>query len=318
MYYIGIDVGGTTIKGGIVAKDGTIIVKSSIPTEAKASYEEFAKSIADFCVYLTREAQMDMDEIESVGMGIPGTVDTNSGVVVYANNINLKRAPIREEFKKYIQKPIFMDNDANCAALSEYYSMGGEKIKDFAVVTLGTGVGGGIIVDGKLCSGFEGGGGEIGHMVLSMDGEDCTCGRKGCWEAYASATALVKQATEAANEDKSSALYKMMQENDGKLNGRMVWDASKAGDTTAKKVTDKYCMYVAQGITNIVNIFRPEIVVIGGGVSKVGDPLLEPVKDYVNKYYYGVGYSAPSRIEVASQGNDAGIIGAALLGRLLK
>lgn len=314
MYRIGIDVGGTTIKGGIVRKDGTIICKSSVVTDANAGYKKFAKDIADFCLNLVKEAEISIDEIESVGMGIPGTVDAENGVVIYSNNIDLKDAPIVSEFKKYINKPVYADNDANCAALGEYFALGDNSIKDFVAVTLGTGVGGGIVIGGKLYSGYLGGGSEIGHMVINMNGEDCTCGRKGCWEAYASATALVRDAQKAAADNKDSLLWKMIQENDGKANGRIVWEASNKGDETARKVTDQYAIYVAEGIVNIVNIFRPEVIAIGGGVSRAGDALLVPVKEYVEKHYYGTGYCESGKIVIAQLGNEAGIVGAALLG----
>ena len=315
MYYIGIDIGGTTIKGGMVTEEGTIIYKSAIPTLADATCSSLAKSIADFCVDIADKAGVSMDDVKSVGMGIPGTIDSENGVVLYTNNIDLKNAPIVSEFKKFIDKAVYIDNDANCAALGEFFALGGGKIKDFVAVTLGTGVGGGIIINGKLFSGHGGEGGEIGHMVIDMGGEDCTCGRKGCWEAYASATALVRQAKTAAMADKNSKLFKYMEQNDGRLNGEIIWNASKEGDATAKAVTDKYCEYVAQGVVNIVNVFRPEVVAIGGGVSKAGDALLIPVKKYNDKYHYGAGYSKPSEIVIAKLGNDAGIIGAAFLGK---
>ena len=315
MYYIGIDIGGTTIKGGIVEKDGTIVYKSSIPTVPDAGCELFAKSVADFCVQLTKEANISMDSVISVGMGIPGTVEGKTGMVIYSNNIDLKNAPIVKEFQRYIDKPVYIDNDANCAALGEYFALNDSSIKDFVAVTLGTGVGGGIVIDGKLFSGFGGGGGELGHMVIAMDGEECTCGRCGCWEAYASATALVRQAQKAAKENPESLLFERIEENDGRANGKIVWDTAKDGDATAKDVTAKYALYVAQGVVNIVNIFRPEVIAIGGGVSRAGDALLEPVKKYVSEKHYGVGFSKPSDIVIAKLGNDAGIVGAAFLGR---
>lgn len=315
MHYIGIDIGGTTIKGGMVTEEGTITYKSAIPTLADAPCSSLAKSIADFCIDIADKSGVPMEDVKSIGMGIPGTIDSENGVVLYTNNIDLKNAPIVAEFKKFIDKDVYIDNDANCAALGEFFALGGGKIKDFVAVTLGTGVGGGIIIGGKLFSGFGGGGGEIGHMVIDMGGEDCTCGRKGCWEAYASATALIRQARDAAMANKDSMLFKYMEQNDGRLNGEVIWNASKEGDATAKAVTDKYCEYVAQGVVNIINIFRPEVIAIGGGVSKAGDALLNPVKKYAAENHYGVGFSEPSEIVIAKLGNDAGIIGAAFLGK---
>ena len=313
MYYIGVDIGGTGIKAGVVKENGEIICKSSIPTEAGADYTVLGKHIADLTLAVVKEAGISMDEVKSVGMGSPGSIDDKNGVVLYANNLNLHNAPLCAEVEKYVNKPVYIGNDANCAALGEYFALNDENITDFIAVTLGTGVGGGIVIDGKLFTGSNGVAGELGHMVTVVDGEDCSCGRKGCWEAYASATALIRDAERAAKVNPDSLVAKMIAENGGKANGKIVWDAKDAGDSVAISVIDKYIQHIAEGIVNLINIFQPQVIAIGGGVSVQGDNLLNPVKAQVADRCYGNLKIAD--IVMAQLGNDAGIVGAAFLGK---
>ena len=313
MYYIGIDIGGTGIKAGVVKENGEIICKSAIPTEAGADYTVLAKHIADLTLAVIKEAGISLDEVKSIGMGCPGSVDDKNGIVLYANNINLLDAPLCEEVRKHIDKPVYIGNDANCAALGEFFALEDESITDFIAVTLGTGVGGGIVIGGKLFTGSNGVGGELGHMVTVVEGESCSCGRNGCWEAYASATALIRDAERAAKANPDSLIAKMIEENGGKANGKIVWDAMHAGDATAKAVIDLYLQHISEGIINLVNIFQPQVIAIGGGVSVQGDNLLNPVKEYIADRCYGT--TKPAEIVMAKLGNDAGIVGAAFLGK---
>lgn len=313
MYYIGIDIGGTGIKAGVVKENGEIICKSSIPTEAGAEYTVLAKHIADLIEAVVAEAGISMDEVKSVGMGSPGSIDDKNGVVMYANNLNLHNAPLCAEVGKYINKPIYIGNDANCAALGEYFALNDESITDFIAVTLGTGVGGGIVIDGKLFTGSNGVAGELGHMVTVVDGEACSCGRKGCWEAYASATALIRDTERAGEANPDSLVAKMIAENGGKGSGKTAWEAMRAGDSVGKAVVDSYVKHIAEGIVNLINIFQPQVIAIGGGISKEGDNLLNPVKECVADRCYGTMKTA--EIVMAKLGNDAGIVGAAFLGK---
>lgn len=315
MYYIGIDIGGTSVKAGLVTEKGDIICKCSVPTASGADYKRLSEDIASLINQLTDEANVPMSEIISVGMGCPGSVDDRRGIVTYANNINLKNAPLCSEIKKYIDKDIYISNDANCAALGEFFALEDESITDFAAITLGTGVGSGIIINRKIFAGYNGAAGELGHTVLVSGGEKCSCGRRGCLEAYASATALIRDTERAARENPDSVLCKLIEENGGKANGKIPWDAVLMGDEVAKRVTDKYIFYVAEGVVDIINSFRPQVVAIGGGISRQGDRLLNPIKEYVAKYAYGSEYVEPPRVVIAKLGNDAGIIGAAFLGK---
>ncbi len=315
MYYIGIDIGGTGIKAGIVDETGNILFKDSIPTSKDADYVELAKDIADLAKAVTEKAGLDLSDISSIGMGCPGSVDDKNGVVTYANNINLKNAPLCSEVRKHIDKDIYISNDANCAALGEFFALTDKTVTDFAAITLGTGVGGGIIINGRIFAGYNGAGAEIGHTVLISGGESCTCGRKGCLEAYASATALIRDAERAAKANPTSPLSRLIEENGGKANGKIPWDAMDMGDSVAKEVIERYVFYVAEGVVDIINSFRPQVVAIGGGICRQGDRLLDPIKEHVARFSYGAEYVNPPKVVIAKLGNDAGIIGAAFLGR---
>ncbi len=314
MYYLGVDIGGTSIKAGLVTEKGQLIYKESTPTQADSGYKILTKDIADLIFSVLSKNNMSQDEILAIGIGYPGSVDNEKGTIIYSNNISVdKGSPIREELRKYIQKPVYLGNDADCAALGEYFAIGDDKIKNLVAVTFGTGVGCGIIIDKKIYNGSNGSAGEVGHTVIVMDGEECTCGRKGCWEAYASVTALIRDAKKTASANPSSALFHRINENSGEANGKMVFDCAHAGDKTAKQLLDRYIRYIGEGIVNLINILQPEYVVVGGGISNQKDALIEPIKEYVSSRIYGAGRIECPRIVAARMGNDAGIIGAALL-----
>ena len=311
MLYVGIDLGGTNIAAGLVDENGTLIAKKSIPTGAHRPAEEVIKDMAQVAISVVEENGHTMDEIVSVGIGSPGSVDKAKGEIVYSNNLNFYHTPMRAEMQKYINKPIYIDNDANCAAWAEAVAGGTKGAANSIAITLGTGVGGGIVINGKLYSGFNFIGGELGHMVIEVNGEPCTCGRKGCWEAYASATALIRQTKEKAEANKDSKMWDYYKK-DGKFSGRTAFNAAREGDKAAQEVVDQYIKYVGTGLANIVNIFQPEVTVIGGGVANEGDALLNPLREYVSSETYSRDVQE-GRIERAALGNDAGIIGAALL-----
>lgn len=310
--YIGIDLGGTNIAVGLVDNKGNILNKDSTPTINTRHYTEIVKDMAELAIKVTETVGFKKEDIKAVGIGAPGTIDNDKGIVVYSNNIKMDNAKVAEEFQKIWDVPVNMENDANAAALGEYVARGANT-DTFIFITLGTGVGSGVILNGKIFTGFNNVGAELGHMVISYNGKPCTCGRKGCWEAYASVTALISQTKEAMEENPDSLMHKIAQ-NFGKVNGRVAFDAAKAGDKTGKEVVDQYIKYVGDGVANIVNIFQPEKLVIGGGISKEGDYILNPLKEYVYKNDYNKRMDKV-QIEIAKLFNDAGIIGAALAAR---
>ena len=317
MYTIGIDLGGTNIVASVVDDDYNIIGTSKTPTNSPRSADEIFDDIADVCEEAVKTAGLTMEDIDSVGMGTPGTVNQD-GVIEFANNLAFNNVPARTMLAKRINKPeekVFIENDANCAALGEAYAGCGNGAKDFVAVTLGTGVGSGVIIGGKIVNGVNYAGGECGHMVIVVDGEQCSCGRKGCWEAYASATALIRQTKKAMEEYPDSLMHKLAKE-EGKVSGRTAFDAMRLGDIAGIKVVDDYIKYVACGLINIVNALQPEIICIGGGICNEGETLMKPLRRFVQSERYSIHSKIQTKIVKAELGNDAGVIGADLLGKV--
>lgn len=317
MYTIGIDLGGTNIVASVVDDDYNIIDTSKTPTNSPRSADEIFDDIADVCEEAVKTAGLTMEDIDSVGMGTPGTVNQD-GIIEFANNLAFNNVPARTMLAKRINKPeekVFIENDANCAALGEAYAGCGNGAKDFVAVTLGTGVGSGVIIGGKIVNGVNYAGGECGHMVIVVDGEQCSCGRKGCWEAYASATALIRQTKKAMEEYPDSLMHKLAKE-EGKVSGRTAFDAMRLGDIAGIKVVDDYIKYVACGLINIVNALQPEIICIGGGICNEGETLMKPLRRFVQSERYSIHSKIQTKIVKAELGNDAGVIGAALLGKV--
>ena len=289
-YYVGIDLGGTNIVAGVVDEKYNIIAKASTKTNCPRPEKEIAEDMAKMAVEAVKNADLTLDDIEWIGIGTPGIANSSTGVIEYSNNLGFKDTPMVKYITEFIGR------------------------KDTVCITLGTGVGGGIIIDGKIYAGSNFAGAEIGHTVIEVDGAQCSCGRKGCFEAYSSATGLIRMSKEAMEQFPESIMNKMAAEK-GKVTARTSFDAMRAGDKAAKDVVDKYIKYLAAGITNTINIFQPDVLCIGGGVCNEGDPLLLPVKDLVKKEVYTRNSPKNCEIVIAKLGNDAGIIGAAFLGR---
>ncbi len=310
--YIGIDLGGTNIAVGIVDGNGRIIAKDSTPTLSKRGYKEIIKDMASLSKKLMADNDISEDEIKGVGIGCPGTVDSKTGTVLFSNNIRMENVPLADEFKKYFDVNVRIMNDADAAAYGEY-EINGNGVDSFIFITLGTGVGGGIIINKKVYNGFNSAGGELGHITLVHDGVACNCGNIGCWEAYASVNALIRQTKEAMEKNPQSLMHKYAGR-EGNVTGRTAFDAAKAGDETALKVVKQYREYVASGLVSIINIFQPEKIAIGGGISKEGDYLIKPIIEYCYEREYNK--NGPKvQIDVATLFNDAGIIGAALFSK---
>ncbi len=313
MYRIGVDLGGTNITAGVIDGNNKIIGRGSVKTHAGRVAEEIFADIAKTIGLAIDDAKVDISECKSIGIGTPGSVNKALGEIVYANNLGFHHVMGRALLNQYYDIPVYLDNDANCAALGEAVAGAGCGKKSFVAVTLGTGVGSGIIVDGKILTGCNDAGGECGHMVIVVDGEPCTCGRKGCWEAYASATALIRQTKNAMLEDKNSAMWELVGGDINLVSGRTSFDGMRAGDPTATKVVEQYIKYVSVGTVNLINALQPEVVCFGGGICNERDTLLNPIREYVAKERYSRYADVQTEICRAVLGNDAGIIGAALL-----
>ena len=308
-YYCGIDLGGTNIKAGIVDGEGKLLNKLSIKTLAERSMEEIIHDMGKLASDAIKDAGLEVKDIECIGIGSPGTPDNEEGLLVYSSNLPFNKAPMRKLIREVVDLPVYIDNDANCAAMAE-----AKGAKDSVTITLGTGVGAGVIVNGRIFSGFNQAGSEFGHTVLVSGGVQCGCGRKGCFEQYASATALARMTREAAEANPDSLLNKV-KEDFGEWNAQIAFVAMRQGDKVAAEVVDSYTDYLADGLANAINAFMPEILVVGGGVCNEGDPLLIPMREKtMSRPYFGPGVPK-TRIELAQMGNDAGIVGAAMMGK---
>ena len=318
MYRLGIDLGGTNIVAGVVDENYNILATAKRKTLTERSNEEIINDMAAAALEAVETAGLKPEDIVSAGVGSPGSIDPDKGIVVYTNNIGFKDVHLGDLLKEKTGIDFFVDNDANSAAYGEFLAGAGKGTKDFVMITLGTGVGGGVIIDGKIYTGFNYASAELGHTVIQMDGEHCSCGRQGCWEAYASATALIRQTKQAMIRFPNSIMWQLVDNDINKVNGITAFDAMRQGDEAGKQVVEKYIYYISVGVTNNINIFQPEVFCIGGGISKEGDNLIAPLNKYYEGDNYGRSLKNKTVIKTALLGNDAGIIGAAFLGNLHK
>lgn len=315
--YLGIDIGGTNIACGIVNKNGEIIARSKVKTNAPRPYGEILADIIKGANLACGEAGISPAELDSIGIGCPGTCNQQTGAVEYSNNLGFVNAPLRTDVEKALGVKTYLGNDADAAAYGEYCAGAAKGAENAVVITLGTGVGSGIIIGGRIYSGSNFAGGEIGHTVISVDGRPCTCGRKGCFEAYSSATGLVNITRDYAEKYPDSLMAKLI-EQDGRISARTAYSAMKQGDEAGRLVTEEYVKYLAIGITNVINIFQPDVLCIGGGVCNEGDTLLVPLKKAVQEQVYSKNSAKNTELVICSLGNDAGIIGAAMLFKACK
>ncbi len=315
MITLGVDLGGTNIVVGAVDENYRILAKTKAKTRAGRSAEEIMQDIARLCREAAQQAGVSFSDVESVGIGCPGTCNTETGVVEYANNLHFNNVPVVARMNEILGIPVYIGNDANAAALGEALAGAAKGANSCVCITLGTGVGGGVVIDGKIYEGCNYAGAELGHTVIQMGGEPCTCGRTGCWETYASATALVRQTKHAMEYHPRSKMWELVEGDLSRVNGLTAFDGMRAGDVTAAAVVDRYLEYVACGVINVINIFQPDIVCIGGGISHEGETLLVPLREKVVLERYSKFCKRQTDIVAAVLGNDAGVIGAACLGR---
>lgn len=317
MYRIGIDLGGTNIAAAIVDGNFNIIKKKSIPTTVTEGGDRIVEDMAYLCRALCEESGILLSDIEAVGIASPGIANSRDGVVEYSCNLPLLHFPICKKLSDKLDGvETHVENDANAAAWGEAVAGAAKGTTNSVMITLGTGVGGGVIVDGKVYAGFNFAGAELGHIVISAGGRPCGCGRLGCWEAYSSATALINMTNEKLAECKETGRETLIESlSVNGVNGRVAFDAYDAGDEAAAEVIKEYSYYLACGITNIINLYQPEVLSIGGGISGQGQKLLDLIMPIVKKESYGgAGTVTPTKVCIAALGNDAGIIGAAFLG----
>lgn len=313
-YMIGVDLGGTTITAGLVDENYQILNKSTCDTNLPRPEHEVEQTIAQLCRQVLKDANIDASQISWVGIGTPGSVNSDTGIVDFNANFGYVNWNLAAHMEALLGCKVYIENDANAAAYGEYLAGGAKGYRYAVVVTLGTGIGGGVILDGKIYSGFNHAGAELGHMVIVKDGRECMCGRKGCWEKYASARALAQDTRQALQQDPDNIMWKFVQGDLNKVNAKTAFDGQAAGDATATRLIQNFVEYIGCGLTNVINIFQPEVVCIGGGVSKQGEVLLEPLRAYVDKNDYARMGLERTVIKTAQLHNDAGVVGAACLG----
>lgn len=314
MFTIGIDLGGTNIVAGLVDEQYRILTSASVKTNLPREAEAIIDDMVALCHQVVADQGITMDDVAYVGVGCPGTCNVETGEVEYANNLGFAHLQLGTIMKEKLNKPVYIENDANAAALGEAKAGATKGAAKSVCITLGTGVGSGIVLDGKIYGGSNFAGGEIGHTVIMVDGEPCTCGRRGCWETYSSATALIRQTKAAMEKDPDSLMWKLVDGDITKVEGRTSFDAAQQGDATAQAVVDRYAEYLACGLVNVINVFQPDIVCVGGGVCRQGENLLGPVRKMIQRDRYSKYCQKQTELCIAQLGNDAGIVGAACLG----
>ena len=314
--YIGIDIGGTNLVAAVTEKNGQIISKSNRPVDHAWSAEELCTQIAHLAKQAAEFGGIALDKVEAVGVGLPGLVDNEKGIVIQTPNMPFRNTPFRELFQKEWNIPVYLGNDANCAAIGEYWAGAAKGCNPAVMIALGSGIGGGLIVNGKLFTGFANSGMEVGRMIIHPFGNMCGCGNRGCWEQYGSASALIRITQTEQGYTKVSILWELCENNMSKVEGRTAFQAARMGDAAARRVLSNYLSGLSVGIINLVNILQPEIICLGGGISNADDDLLlVPLRNLVNHGIFDK--QAGVRIEKASLGNDAGVIGAAMLCKMI-
>lgn len=316
--YLGIDLGGTNIAVGIVDENYKIVARAKNHTRVPCPEAELTEQLAQTALQALEKANLTLDDVPWIGVGSPGSIDSKAGVVGFAGNLDLHSYALADQLSSRLNgKKVLVENDANAAAFGEFMAGALKGTNDGLAVTLGTGIGGGLIIDGKIYSGCNGAAGELGHQVIAVNGRPCTCGRRGCWEAYASATGLIKTTQEVmqANPDKNAPIWTIPNGDVKKVDGRTAFDAMRAGDPLGQEAVDKFIADLGTGIANCINIFQPDVICIGGGICNEGETLMRPLRAYIEKEVFLVPNGKQTELRTAELGNDAGIIGAALLGQ---
>ncbi len=309
-YVVGIDVGGMSAKGGFFTFDGELLYESRLKTNKADGFEKTVENLVRFAKDLADGADVDFEKVVAIGVGVPGVVDSKTGIVLRWSNFDWNNVPFAERFSSLCKKPVYIANDANVAALGEAHFGATAQYQSSILLTIGTGVGGGMVFDGKLIEGYKSAGAELGHITIRKGGLPCACGRKGCYEKYASTTALILQTRHAMVENLQSKMWDVV---DGKIedvDGRTAFIALRQGDETAKQVIDQFVGYLSEGIADFVNILRPEAIVLGGGIANEGEALFEPLRKAVDERSYIAMDIVPLKIVGAKLGNKAGIYGA--------
>lgn len=314
-YIVGIDLGGMSAKAALFDLEGRIVLKKNVTTDSSDGFEGIAGKLAKVAREVTEEAGADFADVEGIGVASPGVVNSGTGIVLKWGNYGWLNAPLGGRIAELTGKKVYVANDANAAALGEAKFGASAVYQSSIFITLGTGIGGGIIVDGRMLEGYMSAGAEIGHMILREDGLLCGCGRHGCFECYASATALIRQTKKKMEDNCDSRMWEVAKGSLDNVDGRTAFDAARLGDHDARAVVNKYIGYLSEGIADLVNILRPEAIVLGGGIANEAEALFEPLRKAVNERSYISFDVVPLKIVGAKLGNSAGMYGAYALAK---
>ncbi len=312
-YYIGIELGVKNIVAGILEKNGKMIRRNTVPTDKDRDFEYIIKDMCDLILKIIDDEDIELKNIKYIGVGCPGIIDNLNGVVLKNYTLKFNNAQVRTEIQKHINLPVYVENDANCVAIAEYLLGAAYGTTSSLTIKIGIGIGGGIIIDGSIYNGFNFGGTEFGHMVIDYNGRECTCGRKGCWEQYASASAIINQTKQLIIDNPDSIIANLVKGNTAQINELTIFEAAKAGDEQAAKLCKEFVDYFAEGIANIVNILMPEVVVIAGPISKLGNSLVNPLVEILKERIYCREVHLPE-FKMAEMGTAGIVVGAAMLG----
>lgn len=311
---VGIDLGGTSIKAGLVNREGKILIQSSIDTKVGRDYRLIIEDMEKQIEKLLLDYGSKIEDVESIGIGAPGLMNYKSGHVIYCTNLFWNNVPLGIELKAHFNKPVFIENDATVAGLAESLFGSTRNVANSVFITIGTGIGSGIIINHKVYSGSHFAGSEFGHMIIGDNFYQCNCGNNGCLETFASATAMIKYAAHRLEKDGvESAILDKAAGKAENINAKIIFDAAQDGDQLGMETVDRMIKYLSIGLINVYNILDPDIIAIGGGVSKAGGYLIERLKVEVGKRFFTPNIKYGD-IVLAQLGNEAGILGAAFLG----
>ncbi|ACL70354.1 ROK family protein [Halothermothrix orenii] len=308
-YYVGVDLGGTKILTALADARGKIVAKKKLPTEARKGEEKVIQNIVSSIDAVLQEKGLSREDVITLGVGSPGPLNTQEGIIYLAPNLGWRNVHIKDILEEETGIPVILENDANAAALGEKWFGAGQDVDNLIYITVSTGIGGGIIINKKIFHGINDGAGEVGHMVIEPGGPVCGCGNRGCFEAVASGTAINKMGREAVKENKATLLMELSGGDPEKIDGSLIARAARQGDEVARKIWDKAGYYLGIGLANLLNIFNPEMIILGGGVMNAGDLIMEPMKKSLKDHALESAFNSVE-IRQAELGNDTGVIGA--------
>ncbi len=312
-YYIGIELGVKNIVAGLLDKYGKMVRRETVPTNKDRAFEDIIQDMCSLITKIIDDEDIELKNVKYIGVGCPGIIDNLNGVVLKNYSLNFSNAPIRDEIRKHINLPVYIENDANCVAIAEYLLGASYGTSSSLTIKVGVGIGGGIVINGSIFNGFNFGGTEFGHMIIDYNGRECTCGRKGCWEQYVSASALINQTKQLVIDNPDSILANIVKGNLSQITELTVFEAAKEGDVLAKRLCAEYIDYFAEGLANIVNILMPEVLVIAGPISKLGNSLVNPLVEILGERIYCKEVHVPE-FKMAEMGTAGIVVGAAMLG----